>query len=101
MKDIKIAFAQEAFIKGFPISLGRVTENFFKVDLDLLMEESGDRADPSSLRIGIVPTDVPSSSAMEAILEAPEPIVTMPEPAHGSNVNEDAPTSPMAELPKV
>ncbi|EHA8587588.1 hypothetical protein COCNU_scaffold002710G000010 [Cocos nucifera] len=38
MEDIKIAFAQEAFIEGFQICLGSIAENFFEVDLDLLME---------------------------------------------------------------
>ncbi|EHA8587441.1 hypothetical protein COCNU_scaffold002240G000010 [Cocos nucifera] len=101
MEDIKIAFAQEAFIEGFQIYLGRVAKNFSKVDLDLLMKESDDRADPSSLRVGVILTDVPSSSIVGAILEAPKLVIAMPEPAHGSDTNEDASTSPMVELPEV
>ncbi|EHA8587634.1 hypothetical protein COCNU_scaffold002864G000020 [Cocos nucifera] len=100
MEDIRIAFAQEAFNKGIQICLGRVAENFFKVDLDLLMKKLGDRADPSSLRVGVVPTDVPSSSIARAIPEALESITAAPKLAHGSDVNEDTPTSPMVELPK-
>ncbi|EHA8586676.1 hypothetical protein COCNU_scaffold000719G000010 [Cocos nucifera] len=78
MEDIKITFAQEAFVEGFQIYLERVAENFFKVDLDLLMEEPNDKADPSSLRVRVIPIDIPSSSAMGAILEAPEPLLQRP-----------------------
>ena len=65
------------------------------------MEEPDDRADPSSLKIGVVPTDVPSSFVMGAISEASESITAVPEPAHGSNANEVALTSPVVELLEV
>ena len=42
MEDIKVTFAQEAFLKGFKLCQRRMTEKFFELDLSFLMGESFD-----------------------------------------------------------
>ncbi|EHA8586720.1 hypothetical protein COCNU_scaffold000795G000010 [Cocos nucifera] len=49
MVDIKIDFAQEAFLEGFQVYMGQVIENFPNIDLDHLLEELEDRAGPSCI----------------------------------------------------
>ena len=48
MKEIKIAFAREAFLEGFEVCMRRVVKNFLKVDLDLLTNKPNDEVGPSN-----------------------------------------------------
>ena len=72
MEDIKIAFAQEAFLEGFEICMRRVTKNFSKVDLNLLTNEPSDEAGPSNTGadIGAIsPTVKPSPRFLKLLLQ--------------------------------
>ncbi|EHA8588125.1 hypothetical protein COCNU_scaffold004146G000010 [Cocos nucifera] len=55
MEDIKIDFAQEAFLEGFQVCMGRVIKNFSNIDLDHLLEAPEDRADPSRTNVEVAP----------------------------------------------
>ncbi|EHA8588520.1 hypothetical protein COCNU_scaffold005638G000010 [Cocos nucifera] len=48
MEDIKIAFAQEAFLEGFEICMRRIEKNFRGVDPNLLTDESSEGVGPSN-----------------------------------------------------
>ena len=47
MRDLKVQFGQEAFIKGFELCQEKVTKKFPKLDLSFLGEESEDETGPS------------------------------------------------------
>ncbi|KAG1327679.1 hypothetical protein COCNU_01G016130 [Cocos nucifera] len=93
MEDIKIAFAQEAFLEGFKICMRRVAKNFPKVDLDLLIDEPHEEAGPPNASV--------TSLAIESALGAPKPIVRdlefVPEPEAAKNT----PTLPISKLTDV
>ncbi|EHA8587787.1 hypothetical protein COCNU_scaffold003235G000010 [Cocos nucifera] len=55
MEDIKIAFAQEALLEEFQVCLGWITENFPDIDLDLLIDELGDKVGPSCADVEVAP----------------------------------------------
>ena len=48
MRDLKVQFGQEAFIKGFELCQEKVARKFSELDLSFLGEESEDEAGPSS-----------------------------------------------------
>ncbi|EHA8589777.1 hypothetical protein COCNU_scaffold012270G000020 [Cocos nucifera] len=85
MEDIKIDFAQEAFLEGFQVCMGRVAENFFNIDLDLFLEEPDDRAGPSSIVAEVAPKSVDAVSEL----------------AQGSESIENVPSSPVGKPPEV
>ncbi|EHA8586393.1 hypothetical protein COCNU_scaffold000311G000010 [Cocos nucifera] len=58
MEDIKIDFAQEAFLEGFQVSMWRVAKNFPNINLDLLLQEPEDRAGPSRANAEVAPESI-------------------------------------------
>ncbi|EHA8587613.1 hypothetical protein COCNU_scaffold002825G000010 [Cocos nucifera] len=86
MEDIKISFAQEAFLEGFEICLGRVAKNFLEVDLDLLIGKPSEKASPSNVK-ATSPIAEPTPEALGLAVE--------PEAAR------NALTSPTTELAEV
>ncbi|EHA8588342.1 hypothetical protein COCNU_scaffold004798G000010 [Cocos nucifera] len=90
MEDIKIAFAQEAFLEGFEIYMRRVVKNFPRVDLDFLTNKPNGEADPSNIGAASPATE-PTLGVPELTAEAPKSIL---EP----KAAKDVPTSPVHTL---
>ncbi|EHA8588133.1 hypothetical protein COCNU_scaffold004190G000010 [Cocos nucifera] len=97
MEDIKIAFAQEAFLEGFQVCLGLIIENFFDIDVDLLLEEPENRASPLCTDAKVTPaahaieaTPVISKSVGAAFEPALENVLTSPvgEPPENASDNQ-------------
>ena len=67
MEDIKIAFAQEAFLKGFKLCQRRMVEKIFELDLSFLMgESSDDEARPSTVATDLPPIEPPTATSEPA-----------------------------------
>ncbi|KAG1327767.1 hypothetical protein COCNU_01G017010 [Cocos nucifera] len=92
MEDIKIAFTQEAFLEGFMVCMKRIVKKFPNTDLDFLIEEPGDKVEPSHIDAvpPIIRPDAETSNTAMVISES------VPEPG----VAEDMPTSPTAPPPE-
>ena len=60
MRDLKVQFGQEAFIKAFELYQEKVARKFPELDLSFLGEESEDEAGPSSAAT-VVAAPAPSS----------------------------------------
>ncbi|EHA8588389.1 hypothetical protein COCNU_scaffold004971G000010 [Cocos nucifera] len=73
MKDLNIAFGQEAFIKGFKLCEGRMARRFPKLDLSFLEEESDEEAGPSKAAANSSPIEVVPDSS-ESTVEVPKPM---------------------------
>ena len=88
MEDIKIAFTQEAFLEGFKVCMKRIAKRFPDMDIDFLIEEPDDKAEPSYAGI--------ASPVIEPDAETSDPTTMILEPIPEPGVTEDAPTSPAA-----
>ncbi|EHA8589299.1 hypothetical protein COCNU_scaffold008928G000010 [Cocos nucifera] len=86
MKDLNIAFGQEAFIKGFELYEGRVVWRFPELDLSFLKEESDEEAEPSEAAA--------DSSAIELVPDSSEPVVEVPKPTQEPKVATEVPIEP-------
>ncbi|EHA8587940.1 hypothetical protein COCNU_scaffold003633G000030 [Cocos nucifera] len=69
MRDLNVAFSQEAFQKGYELYEGRVVSKFFELNLDFLYEEA---TDPSAIAADLPPdefasTAPPSSSILRSL----------------------------------
>ncbi|EHA8587067.1 hypothetical protein COCNU_scaffold001368G000010 [Cocos nucifera] len=73
MKDLNIAFGQQAFIKDFELYKGRVARRFPKLDLRFSEEEDDVEAGPFDVAVN--PSSVELASGLsEPATEAPEPV---------------------------
>ncbi|EHA8586813.1 hypothetical protein COCNU_scaffold000979G000030 [Cocos nucifera] len=78
MKDLNIAFSQEAFIEGFELCEGRVARRFPELDLSFLgEEEAGKKVGPSSIEANLSSTK-PIAEVLEPAMEVPEPTESTP-----------------------
>ncbi|EHA8586415.1 hypothetical protein COCNU_scaffold000335G000030 [Cocos nucifera] len=85
MEDIKIAFTQEAILKGFDVCMERIVKKFLDMDLDFLTEEPDDEACPSNAGV--------ASPIVEPSPKTFKPAAAAPELAPKPEVVENTPTS--------
>ena len=62
IRDLKVQFGQEAFIKGFKLCQEKVARKFSELDLSFLSEESEDEVGPSSAATDVA-APVPGTSS--------------------------------------
>ena len=91
MKDIKVNFAKEAFIKEFELCQRNMIEKFSKLDLSFLDGRSDDEVGPS-----IVDANLPSVE-----LSFATPPSTLAKPAPEPKAVPGAPSSSTASPPEV
>ncbi|EHA8588961.1 hypothetical protein COCNU_scaffold007421G000020 [Cocos nucifera] len=94
IRNLNIAFGQQAFIKSFKLCEGRVVRKFFELDLGFLEEEDPDKeAGPSDAAAD--PTPIEPTSCL------PEFAMEMLEPTQKSKAAKSILTSPVAASPEV
>ncbi|KAG1363192.1 hypothetical protein COCNU_11G000190 [Cocos nucifera] len=72
MKELNVAFGQQAFIKGFKLCEDRMVQKFFELDLSFLEEDPSEEAGPSDAVANLPPTE-PTPGPSEPTMEVPEP----------------------------
>ncbi|XP_073113514.1 uncharacterized protein [Elaeis guineensis] len=81
MKDLKVQFGQDAFIKGFELCQEKVAGRFPELDLGFLNEASDDEARPSEVTIDplLAGTSSTAVAAANDLPEMPTPSTSTPE----------------------
>ncbi|EHA8588285.1 hypothetical protein COCNU_scaffold004624G000010 [Cocos nucifera] len=94
IRDLNVAFGQEAFQKGYELCEDRVAPKFLKLDLGFLYEEVLDEEAGLS-------TAAADPSPIKVISKPFEPIIDVPEPTPEPEMVKSTPTSFAAVPPEV